>query len=156
MAAHRSPLAALVRGLAAGAAGTAAMTAAQSAYYRAGGGEPSDTPARVGKRIIEGVLRREVPEERIPLLNQAMHWVYGTSWGGAYGIVAGHRPRGLRGGLALVAVVWGASLVELPALGLAPPVWEYDPATLAGDVGFHAVYGVTAALTHAALCADSN
>jgi hypothetical protein len=57
--ADRSPLAALVRGLAAGAAGTAAMTAAQTAYYRATGGEPGDTPAQVGKRIIERVLRRE-------------------------------------------------------------------------------------------------
>jgi hypothetical protein len=149
--ADRSPLAALVRGLAAGAAGTAAMTAAQTAYYRATGGEPGDTPAQVGKRIIEGVLRREVPQGRMPLLNQAMHWLYGTSWGGVYGIVAGHRPRGLRGGMALAAVVWGTSLVELPALGVAPPVWEYDPITLASDVGFHAVYGIAVSVAHAAL-----
>jgi hypothetical protein len=148
---ERSPLAALVRGLVAGAAGTAAMTGAQSVYYKATGGEPSDTPAQAGRRIIEGVLRREVPDERMPALNQAMHWAYGTSWGGLYGIVAGHRARGLRGGLALGLVAWGVSLVELPALGLAPPVWEYDATTLASDVGFHAVYGVAVAAAHAAL-----
>ncbi|MEA2256817.1 MAG: hypothetical protein QOG35_2862 [Solirubrobacteraceae bacterium] len=146
-----SPAAALARGLAAGAAGTAAMTAAQTAYYRVTGGEPSDTPAQVGRRIVEGVLRREVPDERMPLLNQLMHWLYGTSWGGLYGIVAGHRGRGPGGGMALAAVVWATSVVELPALGVAPPVWEYDPATLASDVGFHAVYGITVSVAHAAL-----
>jgi hypothetical protein len=38
--------------------------------------------------------------------------------------------------------------VELPALGLTPPVWEWDPKTLAPDVGFHLVYGVTAATAY--------
>ena len=41
--------------------------------------------------------------------------------------------------------MWGASLVHLPALGLAPPLWEWDPKTLATDVAFHLVYGITAA-----------
>jgi hypothetical protein len=44
--------------------------------------------------------------------------------------------------------VWSASLVELPALGLAPPVWEWDAKTIAPDVGFHLVYGVTAATVY--------
>ena len=41
--------------------------------------------------------------------------------------------------------------MHLPALGLTPPVWEYDPKTLASDVGFHLVYGVTAASAYKAL-----
>jgi uncharacterized membrane protein YagU involved in acid resistance len=38
--------------------------------------------------------------------------------------------------------VWGASLVQLPTMGLAPPVWEYPPEELASDVGFHVTYGI--------------
>jgi hypothetical protein len=48
-------------------------------------------------------------------------------------------------------VVWGASLVQLPAMGLAPPVWEYPPPQLASDVGFHLVYGVGVATAYAVL-----
>ena len=36
------------------------------------------------------------------------------------------------------------SLVHLPAMKLAPPVWEYPPSSLAPDVGFHLVYGAAA------------
>jgi hypothetical protein len=136
----------LLRGLAAGAAGTAAMTAAQTAYYRITGADPSSTPAEVGKRIIRGVLRRDVPEDRDELLNNAMHWLYGTSWGAVLGLTAAGRRPGA--GVMFGLVVWGASLVELPALGLAPPVWEWDAKTLAPDVGFHLVYGVSAATAY--------
>jgi len=41
--------------------------------------------------------------------------------------------------------VWSASLVQLPAMKLAPPVWEYPPAELALEVGYHVVYGLGAA-----------
>jgi hypothetical protein len=30
-------------------------------------------------------------------------------------------------GARFAGVVWGASLVQLPAMGLAPPVWKYPP-----------------------------
>ncbi len=139
----RTPLGATIAGLAAGAAGTGVMTAAQTAYMKATGGESSSTPAEVGKRIIRGVFQREVDEARTEQLNNAMHWLYGTSWGAVYGIAAGGRhPRALRGGLLFGLGVWGASLVELPAMGLAPPPWEYSPASIAPDLGFHLVYGL--------------
>jgi hypothetical protein len=141
-----SPLRAVGAGLASGAAGTAAMTAAQTIYYKKTGRQPSSTPAEVAKRVIRGVFQRDVPEERTDLLNNVAHWTYGTSWGVAYGIVAGSTcPRTPGAAVALGLTVWGASLVELPAMKLAPPVWEYDPVTLATDVGFHLVYGLAAA-----------
>lgn len=147
-----TPLAAVGRGLVAGAAGTGAMTAAQTATMRLRGSEPSTVPAEVGRRIVEGVLRREVPEERIEALNNAMHVLYGTSWGAVYGLVqASRRPRAPRHGLAFGLLVWGASLVELPAMKLAPPVWEYPPKELAGDLGFHVVYGLSVAAAYAAI-----
>jgi hypothetical protein len=140
-----TPIGAIARGLVAGAAGTAAMTAAQTADLKATGGESSSTPGEVGRRISEGVLQREVSDDEMPVLNNVMHWAYGTSWGPLYGIVAGSRRRADRPrGLAFGLVVWGASLVHLPAMKLAPPVWEYPPQSLASEVGFHVVYGVAA------------
>jgi hypothetical protein len=152
MRARTTPLGAVARGLMAGAVGTAAMTAAQTAYLKAQDKEPSSTPAEVGRRIIEGVLQREVPEERMGLLNNVMHALYGTSWGAVYGLLhASRRSSAPRDGLAFVGLVWGASLVQLPAMGLAPPVWKYPPAELASDVGFHVVYGIGVATAYEVL-----
>ncbi len=134
-------------GAVAGVLGTLVMTAAQTVYLKATAGEPSSAPAEVGKRIITGVFQRDVPAVSETLLNNAMHWLYGTSWGFAYGVSRGQGSRGaLRSGLTLGVVAWGASLVELPAMKLAPPVWKYEIETLAPDVGFHVVYGLATAI----------
>ena len=149
----QTPLGAVVKGVLAGAAGTAVMTGSQLGYYKAMDVQPSDTPAQVGKRVIEGVLHRgPVPEDKMETLNNAMHWAYGTSWGVLYGLAAGtSKPRALRGGLLFGAVVWGASLIHLPAMKLSPPIWESDPKSLAPDVGFHVVYGVAVATAYKTL-----
>jgi len=144
-----SLLGGLARGVAAGAVGTAVMTGAQLAYYKAMDVEPSTTPAEVAKRVISGVLQREVSEDKTSTLNNAMHWLYGTGWGALFGLAAAGREPGLGVGFALT--VWGASQVELPAMGLAPPIWESDPKSLAPDVGFHVVYGVAVATAYKAL-----
>jgi hypothetical protein len=142
-----TPLRALGRGLVAGAVGTAAMTAAQTAYYKATGSEPSTTPAEVAKRIVRGVLQRDVGEERTGALNTGMHWLYGTSWGALHGLAARRPNRGV----AFALVVWGASLVELPAMKLSPPVWQLPPDSIAPDLGFHLLYGITVAHANRAL-----
>ena len=145
-----SLLGGLARGVVAGAVGTAAMTAAQTAYYKAVGAEPSTTPAEVGKRVIRGVLQRDVLEEQTNTLNNVMHWLYGTGWGALFGLAAAGREPGLGIGFALT--VWAASQVELPAMKLAPPIWENpDPKTLGPDLGFHVVYGVAVATAYKAL-----
>lgn len=149
-----SPAGAVSRGLVAGAAGTALMTLAQTAYYKATGSESSSTPYEVGKRIIEGVLQRDVPEGSKNTLNTAMHVLYGTSWGVPYGIVSGTHDSPqpvLRSAAKLGVAVWSGSLVELPAMQLAPPVWESGPRSIATDLGFHLVYGLGAALAFRAL-----
>lgn len=149
MASTRTPLGAVARGLLAGAAGTAVMTAAQTAYYKATGAEGSETPAEVGKKLA-GLVDVEVPEERTEELNTAMHVAYGTGWGALYGLVAGSRPgRGpLKAGLLFSLAVWGASLVELPALGVAKPTFAYGLQATATDFGFHLVYGEAVALAY--------
>jgi uncharacterized membrane protein len=44
-----------------------------------------------------------------------------------------------------------ASLVELPLLGVAEPVWRQPPRTVATDLALHLVYGAAAAVTLRAL-----
>jgi hypothetical protein len=136
-------------GVAATAVGTAAMTAVQAVA-----GSDSDAPGQVGRRLLEGVFGRRVRRRERGPLNDAMHWLYGTSWGVALGaLTAGDEepPPVVPTGLALGLGVWAASLVELPLLGVAPPVWRQPPAQIATDVGFHLVYGFAAAAALAGL-----
>ena len=147
-----SPIGAVARGLGAGVAGTAAMTAYQMAVAKLRGTEASTTPAEVGKRVIRGVFHRRFDEDQTPLLNNVMHWSYGTGWGTAYALADDvmNLPV-VAQGLAFGTTVWGASLLELPAMKLAPPVWEYPPQELALDVSYHLVYGIAVAAAYTAL-----
>lgn len=160
-----TPLGAIIRGAMAGAAGTAAMDATQYLQYRRGGGtqpfpawetseglddwDAAPPPAKVAKRVVEGLTQRELEPDKARLANNAMHWGTGVGWGAAYGVLAGSlgttRFRKIRYGLLWGTVVWASSYVVLPSIGLYKPIWEYDATTLAKDLGVHLVYGVTTA-----------
>lgn len=148
-----TPLATAAKGVAAGLAGTGLMTLCQTAVQRMRKSESSETPARVGKRVIEGVFQRPVPERWTRPLNTVTHLAYGTSWGPLYALVRSSRDGGsmLGTGLAFGAAVWAASLVELPLMKLAPPVWEYGAVEAALDLSYHLVYGAGVAASYAAL-----
>ena len=146
-------LAAAGLGLAAAAVGTAAMTSAQKWVYGFTGAEGSEVPREVGEKIL-GHFGVKVKKEQRPALNTALHALYGTSWGLPFGLVWG---RGRQPGPAHGAIfglnVWLASLVELPALGVAPPPWKQSPGALAQDLGFHLVYGTATAAAYEAFFA---
>lgn len=162
---------ALVRGALAGAAGTLAMDAFRYRQYRDGGGEESfasrelgrtidkwddvSAPGKVGKRVAEGFLQRELSDDVARPTDVAVHWLYGIAWGSAYGIVAGSRNRSLGSALLLGPVVWLSGYVVLPKAGLYEPIWEYDPKTLGKDLAAHMVYGGVAAMAFAALTAGT-
>jgi uncharacterized protein DUF6789 len=154
-----TPLGAVVRGFASGAAGTLAMDAARFVRYRLAGGkqrflewefssglstwDQAPAPAHIGKRLVEGVFQREVPPERATLMNNVMHWAYGTLWGAEYGIVAASLPAPrVRSGVALGTVVWASDYAVLPLAKLYKPIWEYDAKVLANDLAAHWVYGL--------------
>jgi hypothetical protein len=157
-----TPVGAVVRGLAAATAGTLAMDLVLFARHRHGGGkagfrewelsegveswDQAPAPAHVGKRVVEGLFQRELPDRLAPLVNNVTHWGYGVVNGAAYGLVAAslRAPR-VWFGLPFGAGVWGAGYVVLPATGLYRPIWEYDRRTLANDLGPHLVYGLTTA-----------
>lgn len=68
--------------------------------------------------------------------------VDGSSPGPAHGIV--HSSKGisaLGSGIAVGLTAWTASLVELPRMKLAPPVWEHPSQEAAPHLSHHLVLG---------------
>jgi hypothetical protein len=157
-----TPVGAIARGLLAGTVGTIAMDTLLYFRYRKGGGnggfarwefsadihswDQAPAPAQVGRRLYDGVLQRELPDDRAALVNNIMHWGYGIANGAAYGVLAGslRTPR-VWYGIPFGAGVWGSGYVVLPAAKLYEPIWKYDRQTLAKDLSAHLVYGLTTA-----------
>jgi hypothetical protein len=155
--------ASVARGVVAGVAGTAAMTGYQLAVAKLRG-RPLRTPvphrwadapapAQVAKRAADALGEgRHVTREDVPLLTNAMHWLYGVTWGGIYGAAAGLlRPNPALGGLSFGAGVWGTSYAELVPLGIYQPPWRYPAKEIAIDLSYHLVYGTAVALAYTAL-----
>ncbi|MPY94027.1 MAG: hypothetical protein GEV08_13470 [Acidimicrobiia bacterium] len=109
-------------------------------------------PGQVGKRLLEGFLDREVPDQWAALTQNVVHWGTGVAWGVQFGVVAGslRRPSWL-GGLVLGPVAWVTAYAVLPLAKLYKPIWEYDAATLAKDLSAHLVYGTATGAVLAAL-----
>ncbi len=169
---RKSPLAAVVQGLAAGLVGTAVFTAyqelrkqiARSGSEQSEGsteqpdedGKPEDwseapVPAQVGQRIVAGLFKRDVSTEHADLLTNAMHWLYGTSWGALYGVLEETRRRPVANGVAVAAGVMAADYTLLPAMKLYEPPWRYPAKTLGKDFANHLVYGFAVAGAYRAL-----
>jgi Protein of unknown function (DUF1440) len=157
-----TPVGAIVRGALAGVGGTVAMDLLLFARYKRGGGSDAlptwefsaeiDTwdqappPAQVGRRLVEGLFQRPLPDRRAALVNNITHWGYGTFAGVQYGILAASLRRArVAYGLPFGAGVWATSYVVLPAAGLYKPIWKYDRATLAKDLSAHLLFGLTTA-----------
>jgi hypothetical protein len=157
-----TPLAAVTGGLVAGTAGTLAMDLLLFARYRRSGGESdfrrwefssdihswdqAPAPAHVGKRLVEGLFDKDLPDRSAALVNNVTHWGYGVLNGVPFGIVAGSvRSAPVWYGAPFGATVWATSYVVLPAAKLYQPIWEYDLRTLAKDLSAHLVYGLTTA-----------
>ena len=153
----------LLRGIVAGFVGTGAMTAYQLAVAKAQG-KPLSTPvphrwadapapAQVAKKAADVVGQgTRFTRQDVPLLTNAMHWLYGVSWGVFYGAAAGvARPDPVAGGIAFGTGVWASSYAELVPLGIYKPPWKYPPKELALDLSYHVVYGLAVAVAYDAL-----
>jgi hypothetical protein len=159
-----TPLGAVVRGAAAGAVGTVAMDLLWFSRYRRDGGDSgfvewefsaglsswddAPAPAQFGRRLIQGILQRELPPERARLVNNIVHWATGVGWGAAFSLVSGSLPTRRRWhGLIWGTGVWVQSYVVLVPAKLYKPMWEYDAETLWKDLSAHLVYGLATATT---------
>jgi hypothetical protein len=168
-----STLDSAIRGVAASAPGTLAMDASLYRRYRHDGGdvafpawesseglatwENAPAPALVAKRLLEAVLKRDLPPRYARLLNNATHWGFGLAAGAGYGLLLGSRrdPK-VWYGLPFGAGVWAFGYVVLPQLGVYEPIWKYDLETLWKDLSAHLVFGTATAaafrlLAHAAV-----
>lgn len=163
-----TPVGALARGAAAGVVGTLAFDLwLYLQYRRERGTEPfpdwefsadvtgwddAPAPAQVGRRILDGLFRTELPDSRAASLNNIAHWAYGLSGATAYGLVAGSLRHPRAGyGLLLGAGMWLSGYVILPPLGLYKRITEYDAKTLGKDLAAHLVYGMTTAAVFSGL-----
>ena len=139
----------LARGVVAGAIGTAAMTVSSTLESKLRGREPSTAPADAAMKLlgIEGFCDDGAKSR----FSTAVHWGYGTAWG---------VPRALldAAGLGVAAAtaahggaLWGSEQVMLPALGVAPPLWEWGAVEVAVDALHHLVYTAAAGVAYEAL-----
>ena len=158
-----TPLAAILTGAVAGTVGTLAMDLVWYRRHRHAGGEPgfyqwefstslesyeeAAAPAKVGKRLVEGLFKVKLPPKTAGLVNNTVHWLTGMMWGTAHGIVAGSIPASVfRLGPATGATAWAAAYTVLASADLYKPIWEYDTETLWRDLSAHLVYGTATAV----------
>ena len=137
------------RGVVAGAIGTAAMTVSSTLEMRLRGREPSTAPADAAMKLlgIEGFCDDGAKSR----FSNAVHWAYGTSWGVPRALLDA---AGLGTAAATAAhggALWGSEQVMLPALGVAPPLWEWGAVQIAVDALHHLVYAVAASVAYEAL-----
>lgn len=159
----------MLRGAAAGAVGTLAMDLLWYARYRRGGGketfvdwefsvgtknwDDAAAPAQVAKRVIEGFLQRELPDDAAAMTNNVAHWATGLQWGALYGLVAGSAARTPNPayGAVLGGTAFTTSYVLLGLAKVYRDIWEYDIKTLAKDLSAHLVFGMGTATVFAGL-----
>ncbi len=104
--------------------------------------EQADAPAQMGRRIVKGLFKLDLPDEAAGWTNDVVHWATGLQWGALYGLVAGSTTANPLYGAVMGTVAFSASYVVLPLARLYKPVWEYDAKTLAKDFSAHLLFGV--------------
>ena len=135
--------AAVGKGLFAGVAGTVAMTASSTIEMKLRGRPASSAPATAAAKVLGVEPKGQSEEARFASI---VHWGYGTSWGAVRGLIGAAGLRGLRANAAHLGAVWGTEQAMLPALGVAPPFWEWGAKEVAIDAFHHLVYaGATGA-----------
>jgi hypothetical protein len=137
--------AAVGRGFLAGLAGTAAMTVSSTVEMNLRSRKASDAPARAASKVL-GV--KPVGEAERQRFSNLVHWAYGTLWGSVRGLLAVLGFSGAPAAGAHLAAVWGFELVTLPALGVAPPVTQWDGVEVAIDAWHHLVYAAATSLAY--------
>ena len=144
----RDVAAAVGKGLFAGAAGTAAMTLSSTIEMRLRRRPASSAPADAAAKVLGVEPKGEKEEARFSTL---VHWGYGTSWGVARGLLGAAGLRGVQAAAAHFGAVWGSEQIILPALGVAPPLWEWGAEEVAIDTFHHLVYASATSLAYTLL-----
>ncbi|MGI9048012.1 MAG: hypothetical protein ACR2GU_01295 [Rubrobacteraceae bacterium] len=125
------------KGLLAGLVGTAAMTASSTLEMKLRNREASNAPADAAAKVLSMDFEDEESKARFGNL---VHWGYGAGWGAVRGLIGAAGLEGVPAALAHFGVVLGAEQAMLPALEVAPPIWEWGAEEVAVDIFHHVVY----------------
>ena len=141
--------AAIGRGLVAGAIGTAAMTVSSTIEQKRRERAASTAPADAAMKVLG--IESFCDDAARSRFSNAVHWAYGTAWGVPRALLAAAGLSPAAATAAHGAALWGSEQVMLPALGVAPPLWEWGATEVAIDAGHHAVYALATSLAFEAL-----
>lgn len=136
------------KGLFAGVAGTAAMTVSSTLEMKIRDRHASNTPAKAAGKVLGVEPTGESEQARFSNL---VHWGYGTSWGAVRGLIDAAGLEGKEAAAAHFLALWGSEQVMLPALGVAPPFWQWGAKEVAIDAFHHLVYAGATGVAYAAL-----
>ena len=136
------------KGILAGLAGVAAMTISQMIEMRVTGRSGSDAPSKAVAKVADIKPTSEAEKEKV---NNEIHWTYGTILGVTRGLISLTGLSGFPATLLHFGVVWGSSLVMLPALKISPPITEEEPKSIAVDAFHHAIYALVTGFAYDAL-----
>ncbi len=136
------------KGLFAGVAGTVAMTVSSTLEMKIRGRQGSSAPAEAASKVLGVEPTGEAEQARFSNL---VHWGYGTSWGVVRGLIGAADLKGPKATAAHFLVVWTTEQVMLPALGVAPPFWQWGAKEVAIDAFHHLVYASATGVAYAAL-----
>jgi hypothetical protein len=136
------------KGLFAGVAGTAAMTVSSTLEMKIRDRQASNAPAEAAAKVLGVEPTGESEQARFSNL---VHWGYGTSWGTVRGLIDAAGLEGKEAAAAHFLAVWGSEQVMLPALGVAPPFWQWGAKEVAIDAFHHLVYAGATGVAYAAL-----
>ena len=136
------------KGLFAGVAGTAAMTVSSTLEMKIRDRQASNTPAKAAGKVLGVEPTGESEQARFSNL---VHWGYGTSWGAVRGLIDAAGLEGKEAAAAHFLAVWGSEQVMLPALGVAPPFWQWGAKEVAIDAFHHLVYAGATGVAYVAL-----
>ncbi len=144
-----TPLAALARGVLAGAVGTVAMTVSERLEMSLTGREASTVPGQVGAHLLPGA-DPAVPAD-VARLNGPVHWGHGIAMGALRGVLDVAGVHGPAATAAHFALVWGGDATLYRALGVADVPWRWSGGELGADLLHKGVYAaVTGAVYDAA------
>lgn len=137
-------------GILAGLIGTVAITAAQMIEMKISKREMSNAPVQAAGKVIG--FKPDCEEEKEcankEKLNNLVHFSYGTSWGEARALISSFGLKGWKASLLHFGAIWGAALVMLPSLKVAPPPTKWGVPAIAKDAFFHLVYAFAAGFAY--------
>ena len=148
-----NPLAALGRGMLAGAIGTMAMTLSERLEMAASGRQPSTVPGQVAAHLLPG--KDPDSDADVTGLNTPTHWAHGISMGALRGALDIAGFRGPSASAAHFAQLWAGDAALYRALGIADAPWRWQPDELASDILHKGVYAAVTGAVYDALTPPS-